>query len=1133
MSIQLRTTNRKVLLVVATLHLGAFSFPGMAQHQDPFISMRSTDNAAATQKRMLKDVLYEIEERYGVSIIYEGSLLDKFSVVNKPHEHSKIGGKVEDVLKELLQPFNISYKKGDNNIYIIQPLQSEAPAAPDQKVSPSRSHTEKAPKAAVITLRGRVVDEKGEGMPGVTVVLKGTATGVSTDYNGNFTMEVPDQAGILVFSFLGYKIQEVAVGSQTTFNISLEPDSKSLEEVVVVGYGTMAKSDLTGSVASLKGTDLNRTPTSSVDQLLQGKIPGVQVIAPSGEPGAGATIRIRGVSSVRGSNSPLVVVDGFPWGDAGNLKQINPEDIESIEVLKDASAAAIYGSRGANGVILVTTKKGKEGKSRINLSTLTTVSTLANKLDVWSDPVDLAIIDNEARMNAGLQPLFEGADYLGTYYPSIAELRGEDPERPRWPHRVYWPDLVYRNPITHTYTLTATGGNDRTKYSLSGNYYNEQGLAIRNDYKRYNGRVNLEQKLLNNLTAGVNLIMTHTQRNGGGLSAGRSPIFPVYNEDGSYFRIGSLDYNHPLARAYEVLNTNKAIDVLGSLSLNWEINSWLSFRTQVSNKYGSSINDWYEPREATYTGYQFQGFGAIDNWSGNELLNENYFTIQKSFNEVHNLNLVAGYTTQLSTSRGSRLEGRDFVNDVLRNENINTAQEQVATNWLSRSLLNSYIGRATYSLLDRYLFTFTARADGSSKFGPNNKWAFFPSAAIAWKIQEESFMQALPAVSEAKIRLSYGLTGNQGISPYQTLDRLGSGRYFTDGGFQIGFGPGIFDWDGYNKIWSGLPNPSLKWETTSQFNAGIDLGLLNNRFTLTADYYYKHTTDLLRQSYITPSSGYDRIWVNDGIIDNYGLELGLNTQILTGELQWNLGGNITLNRNKVVNIGGGNLFEPNGSTIEMFRSFVGVYMNGQPINAFYGYKTDGIIQTLEEGLEAGLTGSMAYPGEIKYVDLDRNGVIDDKDRTIIGNPNPDFLYSINTNLSYKRFDLSAQLYGVHGNDVFEFNKFSAPSRQLQRWTPDNPSVEYPSVNSARGYYASDFFITDGSFLRVQNIALGYNLKPGLIKGVESMRVYLSGNNLYTFTRFNPGYDPEVSENGQQWGSYPRPRALSLGLNIGF
>ncbi|SDJ89898.1 TonB-linked outer membrane protein, SusC/RagA family [Catalinimonas alkaloidigena] len=981
-----------------------------------------------------------------------------------------------------------------------------------------------------VAVSGQVVGEDGEPIPGVSVLVKGTSTGTITDIEGQYALNVADENTTLVFSFVGYLTREIPLNGQTRIDVSLESDVRALSEIVVVGYGTTKKSDLTGSVETIAPDNLIKKPAASVDQLLQGQAPGLQVITPSGEPGAGATIRIRGVSSLSGSNSPLVVVDGFPWGDAGNLKQINPDDIASIEVLKDASAAAIYGSRGANGVILITTRSGQAGKARISFNSLVSVSTLPSKLDVWRDPVQEAIISNEARQNSGLEPLYTGQNYLGTYYPTIAELRGLDPNRPAWPYRTDWAELVYRNPISQNYTLAADGGNEKTKYSISGNYYNEQGLAIKNGYEKLTGRVNLDQEVHKNVKVGVNLILTHTMRHGGGLSAGRSSIFPVYDTTGAYFRISPLDFGNPIAYANEVLNESKTIDVLGTTYLNWQITPWLQFRTQLSNKYGHSINDWYEPRDATYNGYQFEGFGTIDNWSGNELLNENYFTIDKHLSDQHYLNLVAGFTTQLSSSRGSRLEGHGFVNDNLRNENMNAAQEQIASNWLSRSVLESWIGRASYTYLDRYLVTFTARADGSSKFGANNKWAFFPSAAVAWKIHEEAFAKNLPALSEAKLRVSYGLTGNQGISPYQTLDRLGTGRYYLDGAFQVGYGPGIFDWDGYNKVWSGVPNESLRWETTKQFDIGLNVGLFNQRVTLTADYYYKHTEDLLRRSNITPSSGYDRIWVNDGVIDNQGIELGLNGQILNGPLEWTLGGNFTLNRNKVVSMGE-NEFVWNGSSIEMLRSPLNAFLIGQPYNAFYGYRTDGIIQTQEEGEAAGLSGDMAQPGEIKYVDLNEDGKVDDNDRTVIGNPNPDFIYTINTSLRYRNFDFSAQLYGVQGNDIFDFQKFS-PSRQVQRWTPDNPTDAFPSVSSNRAYYGSDWFVTDGSFLRIQNLTLGYNVPLENVKALSNVRVYLSASNLYTFTKFHTGYDPEVQENGQNWGSYPRPRVFSLGLNFG-
>jgi TonB-linked SusC/RagA family outer membrane protein len=520
-------------------------------------------------------------------------------------------------------------------------------------------------------------------------------------------------------------------------------------------------------------------------------------------------------------------------------------------------------------------------------------------------------------------------------------------------------------------------------------------------------------------------------------------------------------------------------------------------------------------------------------------LNENYFTINKSFGEDHVVNLLAGFSVQKTSNRFSTLTGQNFVNDVLENENLATAGTMLVSNDLQRFGLQSWYGRANYAFKNKYLLTLTARADGSTKFGADNKWAYFPSGAVAWKIHEEEFLKASNLVSDAKLRVSYGLTGNQGIAPYQTLDRFGSYKYFTGSAFQTGFGPGLAsanDEQG-RTIVTGLGNAKLKWETTKSFDVGFDLGIMDNRFTLTADYYIKNTYDLLRLKTINPSTGFDRQWINDGEISNRGIELALGADVISNSnFTWNVGVNFTMNENKVVSMGESDRVLI-GSIYESVRQQISSFTVDETMYAFYGYKTDGIIQSLEEGIEAGLTGRDAEPGEIRYLDISGpdgtpDGVVNELDRTIIGNPNPDFIYSINSSMRYKQFDLSAQLYGVQGNDVFDFQKMT-PSRQILRWTLDNPSNEYPRANNSRGYRASDFFITDGSFLRVQNVTLGYNIKQGTIKGVETLRVYLSANNLYTFTKFNTGFDPEMGENGINGGAYPRPRAFSIGLNIGF
>jgi TonB-dependent starch-binding outer membrane protein SusC len=992
---------------------------------------------------------------------------------------------------------------------------------------------------------GVVKDSKGEALPGVSIGVKGTSIGTTTDVDGKYSLRIADKEAILVFSYIGFTTEEIPLAGKTTINVDLVEDLKNLQEVVVVGYGATKKSDLTGAVTAIKGGDLNKVPSSSMDQLLQGKIPGVQVITSSGRPGAGAEVRIRGVSSLNGQKSPLVVVDGFPWGDAGDLKQINPDDIESIQVLKDASSAAIYGSRGANGVIMVTLKKGRSGKPRVSISTQNSLSTLAIQPDLWRDPVEEAIYANEAAINGGTpadQLPYIGTTRAGVYFPSVAELRGTDPNKPQWPHNTDWKKEVYRKAFTQNYTVGVDGGNEFTKYTISGNYYKEEGLNIKNFYDKYTGRLNLDQKISKALSMGTNLLLTYTKNAGRQLNADRSRIFPVYDENGNYFKSSPTDFGNPIAIADRVLDQTKTIDVLATVYANVKITDWLQFRSQLSSKYGNYVRDIYEPSSITFAGHENNGLGSIENFNNNELLNENYFTIDRTFADIHKLNVVGGFSIQKSLTRWSTLTGTGFPNDNLQNENLFSATVQRTNNRpTEESILESWYGRLNYVLKDKYLFTFTGRADGSTKFGNNNKWAFFPSGAVAWKLNEEEFIRNLGLFSELKVRASYGLTGNQGISPYQSLDRFGTGKYWNPltSTFETGFGPGLAGESNQQglKLVGGLQNNDLKWETTTSFDAGIDLGFLNQRFTLTADYYVKNTNDLLRIRSISPSTGYDEQWVNDGEISNKGIELGLNANIISSaDLNWSVGFNYTRNRNEVVAMGESELVQT-GDYVEQIRQNANYFIVGQPIYSFYGYKTDGIIQTEEEGIASGLTGVEALPGEIKYLDISGpdgtpDGVIDGLDRTVIGNPNPDFIYSFNTRVEYKNFDLSAQLYGVQGNDVMDLRKMT-PSRQIQRWTLDNPSNEYPRANNSRGYKASDFFITDGSFLRIQNVTIGYNVKPNVIKGVSNLRIYLSGNNLYTFSKFNPGFDPEVAQNGIHWGGYPRPRAYTLGLNIGF
>jgi len=992
---------------------------------------------------------------------------------------------------------------------------------------------------AQISVSGVVRDANGDVLPGVNVLVKGTQQGTATNLEGKFTLGVQSPDDILVFSFLGYKTQEVAVAGRTTIDVTMEFDSKELDELVVVGYGTVRKSDLTGSVVKVTSDKIEATPTTSIDQLLQGKSAGLVVYNTSGEPGAAVTMRIRGAGSLFSSNDPMYVVDGFPVGSAGALKHINPQDIESIEVLKDASSVAIYGSRGANGVIMVTTKKGHEGKATLEVSYQQTYSTLAKDYDYVTDPLEYAMLDNEERMNGGVAQRYIGGIYEdGGYYPSLLEISSG-----AWKYSTNWQKVVYRTARTNNLTVSARGGNQKTIYSFSGNFLNQQGIQIESSYKKIIAAANVEREVYKNMKLGVNVNLSFGKNDPSsiGNGASRSPVFPVYNDNGEYYLVSSKDYGHPIANAREILSTGEGRDLYSLAHLDWNPIPWLKYRAQVGVKTGHSISDSYEPRVYTYNGDQKKGYGKISNYDDTKFLFENYLTVDKTFNDIHTVNAMIGSAYEEYTNRTSQLLGENFINDNIGNEHLNDAQVQTVYNSKYVTALASVFGRVNYSLMDKYLVTFTARYDGSSKFGANNKWAMFPSGAVSWKMHKENFMGSLEWLSQAKWRVSYGITGQQAISPYQTLARFGSMKYFdpVTNAFVTAFGPGyISEYYGeeYIKIFKGISNPNLKWESIGTFNVGLDLSFFKGRYNLTLEYYKRKTVDLLRDKRLPSSSGYDWITVNEGENLNKGIELVFDGIIVNHNgFKWDVGFNFARNRNELLSLGGlqPGSFEFLGGDIEKFRQAINCYMVGEPIGLFYGYKTDGIIQTEAEGLAAGLVGTAALPGEIKYVDLNKDGVIDNKDWTVIGDPNPDFTYGINMLFTYRGFELSFAGSGTHGNDVFNINKNYQATVKRQRWSIDNPTNEYPRLNSNRSWMVSDWFVEDGSFFKIQNISFGYNLSLSNQKIFRTAKVYASCQNVYTFSQYT-GYDPESGgERGLNYGAYPKARVFTFGINMTF
>lgn len=1002
--------------------------------------------------------------------------------------------------------------------------------------------------SAQINVEGIVTDEGGLPLPGASVIEQGTVNGTTTDFDGNFEITVTNKSAVLEISYIGYTATKQEVGANTSFNIILKEDIAALDEVVVVGYGSVKKSDLTGSVSSVKMDKLPAVATNSIDGLLQGQVAGVQVLSSSDDPGAGAEVRIRGGSSLRGGNDPLVVVDGFPIGTAGDLKQISPQDIASMEVLKDASASAIYGSRGANGVIMITTKKGAKNKTEITVSQQNTFSSFTSDLNLYRDPVLMAELSNEARTNGGFTPVYIGAkDANGVYYPSVQELKSGS-----WPYYTAWDDVVFRDPVSNNTNFAIRSQTEKTQFSLSTTYYTNEGVYIEDDYEKLNLNLNVTHKIWDDKAkVGANVIYSKGKRNNnGGLAYWRNPIFPIYGDNGDYFLAGNNDFSHPVALTDNRTNKNKFKDFIGSAFLDVDLSPVLNLRTQLNHKFGSTIGDYYNPKVYTEDGTFNNGSGGINNWESDETVAETFLTFKKTFNDKHDFSAMGGFSYQYYTSRSSELKAYGFLNESLGNGNLaaGNPDQQSVSNSLVETTMYSYLGRLNYTFDNKYLATLTMRSDGSSKFGENNKWALFPSGALGWKMHKEKFIKDLNVFDELKLRASYGISGNQGISPYLINSRYGQDQYFVNGGWQTTIGPGYVvgqDAQSGKKTWGGIPNPDLKWETTSQLNLGADLAFFNRKLKVTIDYYDKNTKDLLRERLLSPSSSYDRMWVNDGEIQNRGVELTIDG-VIANEEKWGLSGSLILarNQNKVVSLGNavssglntdaltGMKYEFSGSVVEAFRSIPNILAVGQPINVFYGYQVNGIVQSEAEGLAAGLVGDLSKAGELKYVDLNEDGVINEKDRTIIGDPNPDFQASVNLQARYKRFDMSLFFNGSFGQDVFNTQYFNEASTRPLRWTQDNLTNNYPSLREGRNLLMSDWYIQKGSYVRLQNFSLGYKFEDLKTVGFKSGRIFVNGTNLFTITDFE-GYDPEVGSNGIYWGGYPKLRNWTIGLELTF
>lgn len=996
-------------------------------------------------------------------------------------------------------------------------------------------------KNDVMTVTGTVTADDGEPLIGVTVVVKGGTGGTVTDIDGKFSIEA-DKDAVLEISYTGFKTMEVPVNGQTNLTITLSSDVALLEEIVVVGYGSRKKSDITGSVAKVKAEELTAFPVLDAAQALQGRAAGVSVQSNNGgEPGAPINIRIRGNTSISANSSPLIVVDGFI---GATFPQAN--DIESMEVLKDASATAIYGSRGSNGVILVTTKKGKSGKLVVELNTDFSAQNTANKLDL---------------LNAN-----EFVDYQN----QIRANQGNPTPYPQGTADTDWQDLIYASGNTQNYQLSFAGGSDKVNFYVSGNYFDQKGIVINSGFERLTFLTNVNANVTDKLKLGVNLFGSRGNQNGvptqsdGSVTAGGddvvslamrfAPDKPVTEEDGSFTTNDAIgdEVDNPFAVATETVNETISDNFRANVYADYELLKGLSFRTSFGLSTENENTGNYQASTLKITASAVDGRARITSANRRSILSENYLTYNKELGKG-DLTFLAGYSYQNNTTEAFSAAGTGFLSDAFSYFALGTATGLLQpASALSEVEIQSTFGRVNFDYDNKYLITATVRRDGASNFAANNKYAVFPSAAIGWKVSNEDFFVANNTFSSLKVRASYGATGNPSISPYQSLARFASLYASRDGQTVFAITP------------DQPANPDLKWETSFQTNIGIDLGLIDNRVNVSLDYYNIDTKDLiLGNNGIPEYFGFqnDEILTNLGEINNSGFEVSVNSRnIVNGDFKWNTDFNISFNKNEVVAlINDADLF---GNAAPSYFSHDRSYILrvGEEVGLFWGYDYAGVYQggDFPAGtavLEGGVAGDPLF-ADIADEDGMVDGVITEADRTIIGNPNPDFTFGFNNTFSYKNFDLGIFFQGSQGGDIFNmtnvqlFNGDANTTREYfnNAWTTTNTDTDQPRVGNNSNREISSRFVEDGSYIRLKNIAFGYNLPADVLNkiGVGNVRLSISAQNLLTITDYS-GLDPEVNYFGSSgdnntsantvqgfdFGNYPTVRSFTFSLNVKF
>jgi TonB-linked SusC/RagA family outer membrane protein len=1101
------------------------------------ICSQAKNNTELNQRKdvLLFEALDELAEAYQISIIYDILQLEKVKL--KQWKLSKIS--IEYDLKNLLKGHPFTYKKLDEATFVIK--KTKRSQKKQSSVFSKKSKTTK-PKIQKINVSGIIQDAfTNEPLIGVNILVKESNLGTVSDYNGSFSLEL-EKGQTLVFSYVGYVEKELSVSGPNLGTIFLTEDAKQLDEVVVVGYGTQKRSDLTGALSSITDKELQQLPSTGLDQAIQGRAAGVFVTQNSGAPGGGVSIRIRGIGSTL-TAEPLYVIDGIPvvndnQGTSTNfaeldgggqnpnaLNTINPADIESIEILKDASATAIYGARAANGVVLITTKRGKQGRSTINFDTYYGSQRLARKIPVLN--------------------LQEYADY----YQDVGWTPIDEFSRPELLGAgTDWQDAVFRDAAMQNYQLTVSGGNEKTSYALSGSYFFKEGIVIGSDFSRISSRINIDHKFSDRLRIGNSLLVSRTKENitFNDNSSGvvytallMVPNAPVRNADGSFAGPQeeiTLAFDNPVARALETEDVNEKTRVLANIFLEFDVFPFLKYRTEFGTDLVYSNHQTFFP--SFQRGNFFGKSGIRENANNNNFwINKHLLTFNQKLGEKHHLSLLSGFEAQAGRFEWLFASRENLPTNDLKSINLGDIGQQQTNGGAGHWALLSYFGRLNYNFDERILFTATVRADGSSRFSPDNRYGIFPSAAIAWRLSNENFLKDVEILDNLKVRVGVGEVGNQEIGLYSYLANLRAVSVAFGDQLTTGFVP------------DNLANPNVRWESSFQTNFGVDVGLYNNRLELILDFYTKRADGMLLPALLPTTAGsLNPPFVNIGAIENRGIELSLNTANLTGKFKWNTKLNYTLNRNRVISLGS------NGSLIGIIQRLpVTRTEEGQSISQFFGYVMEKVFESQAEVAESPFQSSGTRAGDIKFKDINGDGQITDADQTFIGNPLPDYTINMINEFSFAGFDLNIFFQGVFGNEILNLirrdtegqaglNNQSAAVKN--RWTTLNTITDVPRSTGSDpndNRRISTRFIEDGSFIRLRNVSLGYNVpKNWLLRArIQQLRLYASAQNIYTWTNYT-GYDPEVGSfnqnpliNGVENGRYPISSSYTLGLNVTF